>query len=248
MRWKLLAAAAACAVLPGAGQAASVTITDFTTAGYNAELGTLGMTVVEDFESYGVGNVISGPSPDPGFDTNVGTFTTLGGTGSGGTVTDPEPDLDGTKLAIREGTVYGRSSTTDDLTGNEAFDQFLDSNDTWGMAWAVDIGRMFDKIIFTLTDATDVGATITVSADGTTPEVFSGQTNANQKLVVVDFGFAVSDAMIMLSNTKNGQPVINDGFSVDDIAVSVVPLPASALLLLGGLGGLAALRRRRTAA
>jgi len=42
--------------------------------------------------------------------------------------------------------------------------------------------------------------------------------------------------------------VINDGFSVDDIAVSVVPLPASALLLLGGLGGLAALRRRRTAA
>lgn len=35
------------------------------------------------------------------------------------------------------------------------------------------------------------------------------------------------------------------GGLIDDISVSVVPLPASALLLLGGLGGLAAMRKRR---
>jgi len=248
MKANLLAAAAVCVTLPAAVQAASVTVSDFSAASYNAAIGTFGPTVLENFESYAVGNVDSGPIPAPGFGTPVGTFTTLGGTGSGGTVTDPNPDLDGTKLAIREGTVYGRSSTTDDLTGNPAHDQFLDSNDTWGIAWAVNIGRMFDKIISTLTDATDVGATITVSAGGGAPAVFSGQTNGNQKLVVVDFGFAISDAMITLTNTKNGKLVINDGFSVDDIGVSVVSLPATALLLLGGLGGLAALRRTRAAA
>lgn len=38
-----------------------------------------------------------------------------------------------------------------------------------------------------------------------------------------------------------------DGFDVDSIGVSAVPLPASALLLLGSLGGLGFLRARRKA-
>jgi hypothetical protein len=37
------------------------------------------------------------------------------------------------------------------------------------------------------------------------------------------------------------------GFDVDSISVSPVPLPAGGLLLIGALGGLAALRRRKTA-
>ena len=56
----------------------------------------------ENFEGYAVGNVGNGTG-DPGFVTAVGTFKTMGGTGTGGTVTDPTPDLDGTKLAIRDG-------------------------------------------------------------------------------------------------------------------------------------------------
>lgn len=39
-----------------------------------------------------------------------------------------------------------------------------------------------------------------------------------------------------------------DGFDVAKVGVAPVPLPATGLLLLGGLGGLAALRRRKKAA
>ena len=64
-------------------------------------------------------------------------------------------------LAIRNGTVYGRSSTTDLIAGapnSKTPDLFLDSNDTFGMRWVVDPGSMFNKLIFTLTDASDQGA------------------------------------------------------------------------------------------
>ncbi len=39
-----------------------------------------------------------------------------------------------------------------------------------------------------------------------------------------------------------------DGFDVDAVSVAAVPLPAAGVLLLAGLGGLAAVRRRKTAA
>ncbi|WP_237168518.1 VPLPA-CTERM sorting domain-containing protein [Paracoccus shandongensis] len=39
-----------------------------------------------------------------------------------------------------------------------------------------------------------------------------------------------------------------DGFDVGAITISAVPLPAAGVLLLAGLGGLAAMRRRRNAA
>ena len=38
-----------------------------------------------------------------------------------------------------------------------------------------------------------------------------------------------------------------DGFDIDAVKVSTVPLPAGGLLLAGALGGIAALRRRKTA-
>ncbi|WP_417463018.1 VPLPA-CTERM sorting domain-containing protein [Kordiimonas sp.] len=41
---------------------------------------------------------------------------------------------------------------------------------------------------------------------------------------------------------------LTGGFDLDAIAVSAVPLPAAGFLLIGALGGLAALRRRRKAA
>ena len=261
MTFRIMAAAAALAFSAGAVQAASISVTTFSVGDYNDQLDLLGTVVAEDFEGFTEGNVGEGPQPNAGFVTStVGTFWTLGGKGSGGTVTDPVSKgnfagNDGTKLAIRDGNVYGRSSTTDLLAGmsdsstDGVKDMFLDSNDTFGIKWLVDIGSMFDRLIFVLTDATDQGATLTISADGAAPVVFKGFKPSNRQLVVVDFGGAVPTAHITLANTdKDGKPKNNDGLSIDDIAVSVVPLPAPALLLIGGLAGLAAFRRKRAAA
>jgi hypothetical protein len=232
----------------GVAQAASISVTTFSVGSYNTAVGGFGTTVVENFESYSVGNVGDGEL-DPGFPTAVGTFKTMGGTGNGGTVTDPNPNLDGAKLAIRDGNVYGRSSTTALLTGNAANDQFLDSNDTFGIRWLVNIGSMFNKIVFTLTDTTDVGATMRINTPGASQVTLQGLGNANRRLVVVDFGAGVKSAEITFFNTNgNGRPFLNDGFSIDDIAVSAVPLPAPAFMLIAGLAGLAAMRRKRAAA
>jgi hypothetical protein len=39
----------------------------------------------------------------------------------------------------------------------------------------------------------------------------------------------------------------NDGFGIDAIKVAAVPVPAAGFLLLAGLGGLAAFKRRKSA-
>jgi opacity protein-like surface antigen len=257
MMKRLLAAAAALALTAGVAQAATVDIDVqvFTTDKYEQILATMGTVVVEDFEEAGPeGNRANG------FGTKVGTFASLGGRGNGLTVTEEPggssgnfPGNDGTKLAIRDGNVFGRQSTTAMLTGDAADDQFLDSNDTKGISWSVDIGSAFTRILLTLTDATDVGAIMKITANGVS-ESFnnlksSGVRNGNIQILLIDFGAPVETAEITFFNSRtNGSAFMNDGFSIDDIAVSAVPLPAPALMLLAGLGGLAALRRKRAAA
>lgn len=257
MKMRLLAGAAALALSAGVAQAATITVSSFSVGAYNAAVGSTAGKVVEDFESYAVGNVGGGAQPAAAFVSKVGSFWTMGGVGSGGTVTDPNPDLDGSKLAIRTGSVYGRSSTTDVLAGlsdsatDGVKDRFLDSNDTFGIRWNVDIGSMFNRIVFTLTDSTDVGAVMTIATAGAASVTYSGLGNANRRLVVVDFGAGVKSAEITFFNSFMNRPqkgFLNDGFSIDDVSISPVPLPAPAFMLIAGLAGLAALRRKRAAA
>lgn len=241
---KLLKGALAGAVVFAAAQAqaSTISVSVFSVADYTAAVGGFTTIATEDFEGFTLAANGAFQSASGTINSStVGSFASLGGTGSGGTVTGA--GTDGTKIAVREGNVFGRQSTTDNITGNKALDQFLDSNDTLGISWMVDLGgSLFNRIAFVMTDATDTGAKLTISAGGVSEE-FSGLGRSNQQIVLVSFASLQSLASITLQHNR-----INDGLSVDDIAVGAVPLPAGGMLLLTGLGAVAAMRRRKKAA
>lgn len=237
--------AAAALLLAGTtAQAATISVSSFDVSEYQTALGTFENVVSEDFEN-----------PLPGmvgnrFDSDVGNFRVVGdGVGSGGTVDNASFPNDGTQLAIRKGNVYGRESTTLQLTGDPNDDQFLDSNDTFGIRYNAELanGVSFNKILLTLTDAAEFGTRLLIRTEGATNEFITDGDNGGSNTILVDFGGNVSSASIFFVHRKNGERALNDGFSIDDVAISAVPLPASSLLLIAGLGGLAAMRRRKTA-
>jgi hypothetical protein len=59
------------------------------------------------------------------------------------------------------------------------------------------------------------------------------------------FTVLTDESPILLSFTADGTADTFGGF-IDTVSITAVPLPASALLLLGGVGGLALFRRRQT--
>lgn len=244
---RILSAAILASVAATSAQAATIGVSDFSKPAYEALVAP--GSVIENFEGFTEGNIDDGWSGSA-----VGAFYSLGGTGSGGTVTDGTgkgnfAGNDGTRLALRDGNVYGRTSTTAALSGNSGVDMFLDSNDTHGVRWEASLGgALFNRIVLTLTDAADTGATMRILAGGHSVS-FAGLGDGAKRIVEIAFGGGVSTATILFENRDaNGNFKTNDGFSIDDIALSAVPLPAGAWLMLGGFGALAALRRRKRAA
>ena len=237
-----MALAAALSVSAAAAHAAAITVSIFDAPSYNAGWGT-GSNAYEDFESLGAS--LGEGEVGANFATNVGIFNTIGGVGSGGTVTQL-PGNTGQTLALRDGNVFGRNNATPN--GGV---WFLDSNDTFGMIWDVMLGgTSFNKLSFVISDASDVGAYLRISTGTASYELRTGGqlANGNDKLIEIDFGGAVTSAQIVLGNftTSGGTTYkLNDGFSIDGIEVNAVPLPAGAVLLLSALAGGAALRRRR---
>lgn len=202
---------------------------------------------IEDFEGFAkVGQI--GSVGTTKLTTAVGSFTTLGSRGSGNTAIDENNAKGanrGKNIAIRQnGDTHdngGRQNTSFNTSSDKTY---LDSNDTLGFKWVASAGgEMFDRLLFTLTDPGDSGKRLTISAVGFT-ETFTiapGQRNGDIFNFLIAFSAPVSTATLSLA--KSGT---NDGFSIDNIIIGAVPLPAAAWLLLGVTGALFAAKRRST--
>ena len=223
-----------------AATAATITVQDFNAADYEAAIGA-GSFLGEDFEiagdSAGEGEV----GADLTLDT--GRFYALGGTGTGGTVSGL-PGNTGTQLALRDGNTFGRR----DAVGGR---WYLDSNDTYGIGWEVSSTSLFNTVMFVLTDGSDVGGFLRISAAGTDFEQRTNGRlpNGTAQLVTITFDTFVETALIELANFRSDGTTLrrNDGFSIDGVQVGVAPvlLPPAGLLLAAGFGGLVVLRRRK---
>ena len=248
-----LAGAGLALSLAGAASAASVNVslTQYTgnaagiaqaKADQATFLGTNILRASEGFEGFAAspaadsGGAASNPTTNP-LVTGVGTFRSIAPSVCGGSCIDAS-DL----LQVRSGEVWGRFNTT---SGGR---NFLDSNDNSGMEWEISaasgIGN-FDRISFLLTDVDDVGkVSFNISTRGDVESATgiilnSRPANGTLSLVTMVFDHAISDLFVGLNIDKK------DGFGIDDVQVSAVPLPAAGFLLLGGMAGLGAVSRLR---
>ena len=169
--------------------------------------------------------------------TAVGTFRSIGPNACGSSCVNASEHLQ-----VRSGNVWGRYNTT--FGGSN----YLDSNDNSGMEWKISADQgigSFDRISFLLTDVDDVGKlNFNISTRGdvqsaTGTILNSRPANGTLSLVTMVFDHAVSDLFVGLHIDRQ------DGFGIDDVQISAVPLPAAGFLLLGGLAGLGAVSRKR---
>lgn len=250
----------ALALCATAASAASVSFTAFSAADWvRATSGGL----VESFETLAPGtdfaagpSVRSGELGAGGYVSHVGTFGTLGGTGTGRqcrTFFAFGPRCEQIALQDDRQTVNGTSVVEAHGQGNivpgppgTPGRYALSNADTRGISWnaARADGRMFDRIVFALRDPADTGRrsldilvdSVSVFEGGPLRRLADGAT----WLVVLDLDRAVIGTEVSVLTSRN------DGFTLDGATLhsAPIPLPASVAMLLAGLGALLLLRRR----
>jgi hypothetical protein len=221
--------------------------------------------IVEDFETRdtftgffeeadGLGGSQAGAPIAPGgegeifgtVDTGtVGTFTGIGGIGTGSTCEDLDRDgLDCDNIAIQDPEEVNGQGNIVPFGGSGS----INIADTEGFLWTVRPGKLFKSVVFALRDAVDQrNSSLTITAkDGNSLFVDdflqAGRLgNDNLMLVKISFDTLQSEAFITVRTRTN------DSLNIDGAAVNVVPLPAGMWMLLAGLGGFLALKRRKTA-
>lgn len=198
-------------------------------------------TRIETFEGLHAWDGTSGTSNPQ--NTAVGSFTTLGGLGTGGSVVNG-----GHSLEVRgdNSMAFGRYDTS--LPAGSLGGNWLDTNDTYGIEWTIGGVGKFNAISFMVTDASDRGAAFSLDVGGQSFSSLAGgaagrTADGNIQYVMILLDEAVETLTVKLSHDR-----LNDGFGLDGAAVAhiaPVPLPPAAALMLGGVAALAGLRRWR---
>ena len=243
---KAIYGATAAIALFAAGTASAATVNvvgyDSVADAVAAQTAFIGGAVVvgsEDFESYAVGT----PTP---LASGIGPITTVPGGAPGSTAVTPT-DQSVVRSASAPGTAAtGFRSDADDTPGST---NYLDSNDNSAMNILVSGIGMFDRISFMLTDIDDVGKIMFRLLVGgeevyaTPSDAVKSEQNGRLLLATIDLGVLVDSLNIEMTIDAG------DGFGFDGAKIAATPLPAPALMLLGGLGALGvAARRKRKAA
>lgn len=102
-------------------------------------------------------------------------------------------------------------------------------------------GGTFDLLSFTFDGRDGQGPALYVSTALTGGSLFSEPDNANTMTSSGPLSQFMDVSMIFFRDADNGSSRVDD----IEVSVSEVPLPASAALLLAGLGGMVAMRRRK---
>jgi hypothetical protein len=159
--------------------------------------------------------------------TAVGRFSASNGPGSGGTVCG-----EASAAQVREGTPEYIA-----LSGRHGADFWLDSNDNATITFETSASGV--QIL--TSDLADINGYFRIEAGDASFEITEKQANGGLWLFTVLFGEGEDRVIRMISS-------LNDGFGIGVVTVAPIPLPGAGLLLLGGVGGLAAMRRWRRGA
>lgn len=222
-----------------AGSIGGVTFTQVMnpTALIGTSLGSGPIVTTENFG--GPAEAVPGSTAGNQFDSPVGLFEGVGGTGSGSTAIAPFNEIQ-----VRSGNNGGRFNVLNP-GGN-----FLDSNDTQGFSWTIfNTGNLTRAEAF-ITDPNDAGGSLSLSlllnpaANG---PVWAGTLVGNPGDASV--WKLDADLTSLADGWETATFVFSiqegDGIGISNATLSAIPLPAPILLLLSGMGILGGLSMRR---